>query len=1295
MLAKTVPVGQQRRLVNSLWPGLDSASASASASASPGLGLVSGAPACPPTRRHDRATATSTSTATATATATSTVSLGGLTGVGRLQLGAIGASDRAESRDPVEWIQTPTTPTATATATATATGARSKSDSGAFSASDEGGVGGGGAAFCRPLRFSIGDLIEEEKCAGSALFAVDQASRLVRVECRKPGCRCVLKHQSLLALKVVSGVSLVQAVRLPGDSASDRLLGLFGLGPAPSSQSDAGASPPIMLTSCCPFWFELVHKTPSGPSDTTPCHGPPLPVWTSAKAVWKARPPLFLVRAPTRCFLSRDSTGQALFAARSRSRTPSRQNRLQPPNDTVGVGVGVGVVSLDADVPLRLRPGTVLRLLDCRICRLFSAATASPSSPSSPFTSSSSSCVSAASGGARTLPMLHCSVVGGRALSSLASAHVSNGDVNGDVDGDGDVFGWFALTGPRPVFLPLDDASVAFSPVALSSRLAGNGDGDAADWAGGGAHSLISLLTRYRLPLTVRLLLDPTPTSTSTSTCDWLSAARRPAPCLRLFECFHGDLVFLEPLSDCHGDGDGDGASRFFVVTADMLAQHTLLVAEATSARGHRRRLERHAARVAHFLAATHPVYGLAYLLRYLEETTQYSTTGPPHAPLTRTLGPPRVALALALDDASPSASVAAAAAIAVGEADDLVMPTDVDTDANGDGDADGSSRLRSAAGLLTPLACGVAATPANLVAKETDELNARRRPPTQACRTHVASAARRPGGRLAASTAIGPAGAARRPMAGLADGDSPCRRAVGVGVGGRLAALHAPIAARQPAPAAVHLALAAPIGTRARLARTADNGDADADADASTQTGLGRGRLASLRGSAPPRRFGRGDDALPRQHAQPRPSAQPPAQPRRVHTPTTTGTTPATATRLRDHAGLVRRDADANGDADGDGDGDELGGRRSGLAGSHQHQHHHHHQRRNDRPLGLLPARAAPPRRVAARPARLADQSARGHVTGASTSVSSPAGQTAPTVPTASTASPAPAPAELHVHNLTQKPLSLSLSLSLSLFVSSSTPPSLALQSPGALAIAFSVAFSRLLSILSFFYLFFSSGLFFILFFFYFFFSSRLLFILSSTLSSRLVFSFCFSSIYSSRLIFFSLCLYSTSYSRLVFFSFCFSSRLVFFTFCLSFILSSRLFILSFFYLFFSSRLVSSTILTVSTPRFAALLSLPTFPPNSYPPSRPFFFLHSFRLLFSAILCHRTQEQTGPPAMLVVLFALYIKPVNIHQPPCPQTSGPAHSPTHPFTHSPIRLKRQLDLSSRQSPSVRGQSASR
>ncbi|VEL41945.1 unnamed protein product, partial [Protopolystoma xenopodis] len=150
--------GQQRRLVNSLWPGLDSASAS------PGLGLVSGAPACP-TRRSDRPTVTSTSTSTATAT----VSLGGLTGVGRLHLGAIGASDRAESRDPVEWIQTPTTPTATSTATAT--GARSKSDSGAFSASDEGGVGGGGgAALCRPLRFSIGDLIEEEKCAGSALF---------------------------------------------------------------------------------------------------------------------------------------------------------------------------------------------------------------------------------------------------------------------------------------------------------------------------------------------------------------------------------------------------------------------------------------------------------------------------------------------------------------------------------------------------------------------------------------------------------------------------------------------------------------------------------------------------------------------------------------------------------------------------------------------------------------------------------------------------------------------------------------------------------------------------------------------------------------------------------------------------------------------------------------------------------------------------------------------------------------------------------------------------------------------
>ncbi len=123
------------------------------------------------------------------------------------------------------------------------------------------------------------------------------------------------------------------------------------------------------------------------------------------------------------------------------------------------------------------------------------------------------------------------------------------------------------------------------------------------------------------------------------SLANWLTSS---SPCIRdgsaglqLTSCYHGDLVFLEPIADCgpaavannnnannNTSNSGSGSSRFFVVTAEMLSQHRFILATPQSSQIYARELKTHASRVAHFLAAFHPAYGLNYLLKYLEEVT-------------------------------------------------------------------------------------------------------------------------------------------------------------------------------------------------------------------------------------------------------------------------------------------------------------------------------------------------------------------------------------------------------------------------------------------------------------------------------------------------------------------------------------------------------------------------------------------------------------------------------------------------------------------------------------------------
>ncbi|KAL5963676.1 hypothetical protein TSMEX_008594 [Taenia solium] len=460
------------------------------------------------------------------------------------------------------------------------------------------------------LRMKARELIQQERCDANFSYCVDQPSRLVRIECLKAGCKCVLKQEPALALKIVCGVSLVrgswsslQQQNSHGShhpakwgsisSAFERLQpNRFSnscqssqcqtpldqpLVPNTSNNNSSNDQIPLIFTSCSPFWFEILRQH----NDAS--QGPEVPCWNSGKALWKARPSMFLLRKQTKCVLSVSSNGSR------------------------------GPVTLDLDNVVHLHPGTVLRLIDCKSCRLVSK-----NNPQCPPMSS----------------LLQCEVVGSKSLAKYAS-------LANNLPPD-DALYWFA-SGPRLVYLPLDDKTVSFYPIATpppNSR-----DNKNTGWAHSGAHSVLNLLSYFPLPLTVRPVMEH-------SLANWLTSS---SPCIRdgnaglhLTSCYHGDLVFLEPIADCgpaavtnnNGVGTAGGNSRFFVVTAEMLSQHRFILATPQSSQLHARELKTHASRVAHFLAAFHPACGLNYLLKYLEDVTHCSSVGPPHRPLTETLGP-------------------------------------------------------------------------------------------------------------------------------------------------------------------------------------------------------------------------------------------------------------------------------------------------------------------------------------------------------------------------------------------------------------------------------------------------------------------------------------------------------------------------------------------------------------------------------------------------------------------------------------------------------------------------------
>ncbi|CAH8619822.1 unnamed protein product [Heterobilharzia americana] len=298
-------------------------------------------------------------------------------------------------------------------------------------------------------------------------------------------------------------------------------------------------------------------------------------------------------------------------------------------------------LTLDADNVGMLRPGTVLQLIDCRLCRLVHK---EDQTSSYRFSTRRSKPVS----------MLQCAVVGGKALAALA-ASIKNLSPQ-------DALNWFS-TGPRLVYLSLASKSIVCSPVNISSSVSVNSNkcsshaklsGHETDnsISDNGVHSILSLLSTYRLPIVTRPVVG-------LRSSEWFFMGRLTNhslisnsdsvnlhSLLQIFSCHHGDLIFLEPLSDCSGSvyqadsSNVSGKSRFFVVTTDMLLQHNFLVADSQTCETYSRELETHAFRVSHFLAACHPVQGLTYILKHLEDISHSSNTGPSHIPLTRTLGP-------------------------------------------------------------------------------------------------------------------------------------------------------------------------------------------------------------------------------------------------------------------------------------------------------------------------------------------------------------------------------------------------------------------------------------------------------------------------------------------------------------------------------------------------------------------------------------------------------------------------------------------------------------------------------
>lgn len=440
------------------------------------------------------------------------------------------------------------------------------------------------------------ELIQQEKCDANFAYCVDQPSQLVRIECLKAGCKCVLKQEPALALKIVCGVSLVRGcwTNLQTSHHSTKWNSISSaferLQPNRSSQCQVSCEQsassvtsssansfhdqiPLIFTSCSPFWFEILKQR----NETF--QRSDILSWNSGKALWKARPSKFLLRKQTKCILSVSANG---------SRGPT---------------------TLDLDNVVHLHPGTVLRLLDCKTCRLVSkSATHFPA----------------------TASLLQCEVVGSKSLAKYAS-------LANNLPPD-DALYWFA-SGSRLVYLPLDDKTVSFYPIANpppNSR-----DNKNTGWAYSGAHSVLTLLSYFPLPLTVRPVMDHSLANWLTST----SSVKDGNAGLHLTSCYHGDLVFLEPIADCgpaaaNNNNGANGNSRFFVVTADMLSQHRFILATPHSSQYYTRELKTHASRVAHFLAAFHPACGLNYLLKYLEDVTHCSSVGPSHKPLTETLGP-------------------------------------------------------------------------------------------------------------------------------------------------------------------------------------------------------------------------------------------------------------------------------------------------------------------------------------------------------------------------------------------------------------------------------------------------------------------------------------------------------------------------------------------------------------------------------------------------------------------------------------------------------------------------------
>ncbi|KAF5397359.1 hypothetical protein PHET_09834 [Paragonimus heterotremus] len=567
------------------------------------------------------------------------------------------------------------------------------------------------------VRFTIQDLIQQECYMNPVSYPLDQPSRLVRVECRKPGCRCVLKNELALALKIVSNVSLVRGNWIPSKSQTNiiqrghRMITSHFTHSHPTVQDSLTIShlqtnlshteghsavvytnlSPIILTTCSPTWFEVVNKNNNGPADISSPNCVEVPVWSSGKALWRAKPNYFLLRKSTQC----------MFALVNQPITMSSTDVYKQDHS---------ILHIDGHRTVTLRPGTVLQLINCRLCRLVSHHDI--------LNTVHSPVRLIGRHRTKTVSMLQCAVVGDKVLCSVAAAA---SDLSPH-----DAIHWFA-DGPRLVYIPLDTKTMLCSPVAeklaFSDTPTGKLRGHVAKDTG--LHSLISLLTQYRLPVVVRPVsgLRPNEWCFMKST-ECIQGETRPkeqdcsmkSSLVRLDGCYHGDLIFLEPISDCRldsinnqcqkpplnkDDQTGNANSRFFVVTPDMLSQHNFFVANSFCSAQYAQQLEVHATRVSHFLAACHPSEGLIYLLKHLEDITLSSTTGPSYVPLTRTLGP----IGISIKNAtvySAIASLTAAAVIATEDHEDYTKCLAYSREVQGDN----SPTTCSGFGTLSPSSC-------------------------------------------------------------------------------------------------------------------------------------------------------------------------------------------------------------------------------------------------------------------------------------------------------------------------------------------------------------------------------------------------------------------------------------------------------------------------------------------------------------------------------------------------------------------------------------------------------------